>query len=162
MSREVTNLILELLYQGVFGVGHIISERAKAVLVEEAGRINLNDHPEDPLFETVSPDDSMVRVNLRQYILQGGDLDKLYMVMLGSGKIQGDSSVFLDYWAQFKKLVTEGVLSFPRSEIDELDDFIKREGVKPRHHTAPYREAYYPAYRVVSMKIYRDVMGYGG
>ena len=73
--------IYKLLYQGVFGVGHIISHRAWDVLVEEAGRIDLDDHVDDPLFEPVSPDGSMVRVYLRQYINMGGDLETLFRVM---------------------------------------------------------------------------------
>jgi hypothetical protein len=154
--------IYKLLYQGVFGVGHIVTEGAMAVLIEEASRINLNDHQEDPLIESVSPDGSMVRVNLRKYILQGGNLDKLYTVMQESASIQGEPEEFLRYWDQFKKLVDDGVLYFPHSEIKELDDFIKHEGVKPKHHTEQYREAYYPAYRVVSMKIYNKVMGFSG
>ncbi|RLI01941.1 hypothetical protein DRO31_05310, partial [Candidatus Bathyarchaeota archaeon] len=78
MNQDVKPLILEhmkrrpmaqaqdiykLLFQGVFGVAHIVSDKAWNILVEEAGRINLQEHREDPLIETVSPDDSMVRVN---------------------------------------------------------------------------------------------------
>jgi len=177
MSQDITHLILDhlrrrpaarprdiykLLYQGVFGVGHIVTGKAKDILTEEAGRISLKEHSEDPLFEPVSPDGSMVRVNLRQYLLQGGDLDKLNIVMKESAKIKGETEVFLGYWGQFKKLVADGVLSFPVSEVEELDELIKREGVKPMHHTKAYREAYYPAYRVVSMKIYEKIVGIRG
>jgi hypothetical protein len=148
--------IYKLLYQGVFGVGHIISERAWEALVEEANRINLDEHLEDPLLETVSPDGSMVRINLRQYIKSGGDLEKLYRVMKESAKIEGDPAVFLKYWSQFKKLASVGVFSFSLDEIEALDDLIQKEGQKPRHHTEPYRITYYPAYRVVSRKIYEE------
>jgi hypothetical protein len=150
--------IYKLLYQGVFGVGHIVTGKAKDILTEEAGRISLKEHSEDPLFEPVSPDGSMVRVNLRQYLLQGGDLDKLYIVMQESAKIKGETEVFLGYWGQFKKLVANGVVSYPLSEVEELDKLMKHEGVKPMHHTEEYREAYYPAYRVVSLQIYEKIM----
>ena len=148
--------IYKLLYQGVFGVGHIISERAWGVLVEEANRINLNDHPEDPLLEPVSLDGSMVRVNLRQYLKAGLSLEALFDVMRESGKVQGDPEVFLGYWAEFKRMNDDGLVSFPKVEIQALDNQIKDEGVKPRHHTEPYRMAYYPAYRVVLLEIYRE------
>jgi hypothetical protein len=150
-----TQDIYKLLYQGVFGVGHIVSERTWDILVEEAGRISLTDHSEDPLIEPVSPDGSMVRVNLRQYINGGGDLETLYKVMVESGKHQGEEEVFLDYWSQYKKLVGDGLFSASKEEIEALDELIQSEGVKPRHHTEQYREAYYPAYRVVSMEIFR-------
>ena len=151
--------IYKLLFQGVFGVAHIVSDRAWDILVEEAGRINLQDHAKDPLIESVSPDDSMVRVNLRQYINSGGDLETLYRVMRKSAEHKGDEQVFLDYWSQYKYMVAEGLVSGAQVEIDELDKLIRHEGVKPRHHTEPYRQAYYPAYRVVVMKIYNEYVG---
>lgn len=151
--------IYKLLFQGVFGVAHIVSDRAWDILVEEAGRINLQDHAKDPLIESVSPDDSMVRVNLRQYINSGGYLETLYRVMRKSAEHKGDEQVFLDYWSQYKNMVAEGLVSGAQVEIDELDKLIRHEGVKPRHHTEPYRQAYYPAYRVVVMKIYNEYTG---
>lgn len=154
--------VYKLLYQGVFGVGHIISDHAWVVLVEEAGRIDLDDHMDDPLFEPVSPDGSMVRVNLRQYINTGGDLKTLFRVMRESAMVQGEQGVFLDYWGQFKELVNEGKLAFSMSDIRNLDEEIERDGVRPIHHTEAYREAYYPAYRVVLLSVYEKVMGSSG
>ena len=148
--------IYKLLYQGVFGVSHIISERAWGVLLEEANRIKLDEHPEDPLIEPVSPDESMIRVNLRQYINLGGDLRELYDVMRKSAKHVGDESTFLDYWSQFKRFVIDGELYFPVEEIEEIDEQIHLGGVKPMHHTESYRIAYYPAYRVVLKEIFEE------
>ena len=170
MSKDIKPLIIEhmmlrphahprdiykLIYQGVFGVGHIVSEKAWDILVEEAGRINLEDHAEDPLIEPVSPDGSMVRVNLRQFINGGGDLKTLYEVMVKSAKHKGDIGVFQDYWNQYKELIDDGIFPVQMDELEALDEAIKTEGVKPRHHTEPYREAYYPAYRVVVMDVFR-------
>lgn len=148
--------IYKLLYQGVFGVGHIISDRAWDVLVEEVNSIDLDAHREDPLIEPVSLDGAMIRVNLRQYIKSGGDLLKLFNVMKDSMEIVGDPVIFREYWAQFERLVTKGVFQFSILEIKELDEKIEREGVKPRHHTEAYRQAYYPAYRVVVRKIFYE------
>ena len=154
--------IYKLLYQGVFGVGHIISERAWAILIEEANRINLDDHSEDPLLEPVSPDGSMVRVNLRQYLKAGLSLEALFDIMKESAQVQGDPDVFLGYWAEFKLMNDDGSVSFPEAEIQALDKQIKDEGVKPRHHTEPYRIAYYPAYRVVQLEIYHEKVARSG
>lgn len=177
MSLDASNLIInhlklrplalpgdiyKLLYQGVFGVGHIISDHAWEVIVEEAGRIDLDDHINDPLFEPVSPDGSMVRVNLRQYINRGGNLETLFNVMKESAKVQGEQEVFLDYWRQFKELVNEGKLEFSLRDIQSLDKVIKRDGVRPMHHTEAYREAYYPAYRVVLLRVYEEFIGTSG
>ena len=154
--------IYKLLYQGVFGVGHIISDHAWEVLVEEAGRIDCDDHSDDPLFESVSPDGLMVRVNLRQFINRGGDLETLFRVMMESAKVQGEQGVFLDYWGRFKELVDEGQLEFRLRDIQGLDEMIERDGVRPMHHTEAYREAYYPAYRVVLLRVYEEFIGISG
>ena len=161
-SEALPRDIYKLLYQGVFGIGHIISDRAWEVLVEEAGRIDLDDHLDDPLFEPVSPDGLMVRVNLRQYINMGGDLETLFRVMIESAKVQGEQRVFLDYWGQFRELVDEGQLEFSLRDIQDLDEVIERDGVRPMHHTEPYREAYYPAYRVVLLRVYEELIDIRG
>lgn len=177
MGNDATNLILEhikrrpeaspqdiykLLYQGVFGVGHIISDRAWDILVEEADRIDLMEHGDDPLFEPVSPDGSMVRVNLRQYIRAGGNLEQLFRVMKESAEIEGDPAVFLGYWSQFKALVEKGELSFDSEDVSRLQERIEKDGVKPMHHSEAYRVAYYPAYRVVSRRVFNKIAGVMG
>jgi hypothetical protein len=73
----------KLLYQGEFGVGHILGEGARKRLQEEAISIDLADHPDEPLVEAVSEDGSMVRVNLRPYLRQRLSLDRLYEAMEG-------------------------------------------------------------------------------
>jgi len=54
--------VYKLLFQGVFGVGHILSEGARKRLEEEAESLNIEDHPAEPLIERVSADGSMVRM----------------------------------------------------------------------------------------------------
>lgn len=154
--------IYKLLYQGVFGVGHVISDRAWGVLVEEVNRINLNEHSEDPLLEQVSPDGSMVRVNLRQFVNKVGDLKRLYDVMMKSGEHKGDACLFLDYWSGFKEMVKNGEVEFSMDDIEALDRLIRAEGVKPMHHTESYREAYYPAYRVVLKPVFDEMFELDG
>ncbi|MCW4049529.1 MAG: hypothetical protein NWE89_07300 [Candidatus Bathyarchaeota archaeon] len=147
--------IYKLLFQGVFGVGHLISEKTWDSLREEAGRINIDDHPEEPLVEEVSPDGSMIRVNLRPYLRAGHSLESLYQAMKESATHEGDEAVFLGYWEPFKQLVTEQGLPFIVESIEKLDESMAEEGVKPKHHTQKYRDAYYPAYRVVKLDIYQ-------
>ena len=139
--------VYKLLFQGVFGVGHIMGEEAWDRLREEAGRIDLGDHPGEPLIEEVSADGFMVRVNLRPYLRRGLPLDKLYQAMKASGGHRGRREEFIRVWGIFKEMTYREALSF--SDFKGFDAAIEREGPRPRHHSQPYREAYYPAYRVV-------------
>ncbi len=61
----------KLLFQGVFGVGHIPGGGARKRLEEEAESLDIDDHPDEPLIERVSVDGSLVRVNLRPYLRRG-------------------------------------------------------------------------------------------
>jgi len=145
--------IYKLLFQGVFGVSHIISDKTWERLLDEAKRISLDDDVVDPLVEPVCPYASMIRVNLRPYLKAGGDLEDLYQAMMETASYVGSSSVFRRYWAQFKELTLEE-LNFNWMDIEAIDETIRRVGVNPLHHTQIYRDAYHPAYRVVSKTAY--------
>jgi hypothetical protein len=139
----------KLLYQGVFGVGHILGEGARGKLREEAASIDLADHPDEPLVEEVLADGSMVRVNLRPYLRQGLSLARLYEAMEETAKDQGVPEKFIQAWSVFHGLATSLALEVDRGELDSLHNEIQEKGPRPHHHSEPYRVAYYPAYRVV-------------
>lgn len=139
----------KLLYQGVFGVGHILGERARGRLQEEAASIDLADHPDEPLVEAVSADGAMVRVNLRPYLRQSLSLDRFYEAMKETSKDQGAPEKFLHAWSVFHELAISGALEVDHGELDSLDHDLHEKGPRPHHHSEPYRVAYYPAYRVV-------------
>ncbi len=149
----------KLLYQGVFGVGHILGVGAWDRLVEEAGRIDIRDHPEEPLYEDVFPDGSMVRVNLRTYLRGGLPLESLFEAMRASAKEEGSPEEFLSLWEAFAELVYAGRLPFDPEEVAELESGLNRESPQPKHHTRPYREAYHPAYRVVKRSFLEQFLG---
>jgi hypothetical protein len=140
----------KLIYQGVFGVGHILSDRTKDYLIEEAHRVNLNDYPNRELLESVSPDGSIVRIYLRPFMRLNLDLEMLYKVILRSADLLGNQKEFLERWRIFLDMVESGEIILDKSELNEVQADMDSKGLKPMHHTDAYREAYYPAYRVVS------------
>lgn len=149
----------KLLYQGVFGVGHIMGDAAWERLEEEAGRIDLGDHPEEPLIEEVSADGSMVRVNLRPYLRRGLPVERLFTAMKETARGDGEDEDFFSAWAVFRDLVENGVIAVDREDVEELDIELEEEGCRPHHHSKVYRSAYYPAYRVVRRKILKTSLG---
>ena len=148
--------VYKLLYQGVYGVGHILSEKAWDHLIEESERINIEEYQEESLTELVSPDGTMIRVNLRPYLRRQMDLEKLYEVMKISADVPRDDGKFISFWHEFKALVREDNLEFSWENIREIDNSLSNEGPKPRHHTHVYRMAYYPAYRVVQKQVFHE------
>ena len=141
--------VYKLLFQGVFGVGHILGEGARKRLEEEAESIDIDDHPTEPLIERVSADGSMVRANLRPYLRRGLSLDRLYEAMEETSKDRGSPEKFLFAWSVFYELSGPGAMEVDGEELDSLHRELQEEGPRPHHHSEPYRVAYYPAYRVV-------------
>lgn len=144
--------VYKLLYQGVFGVGHILGVAAETRLKEEADSLNLDEQPGEPFLEAVSIDDSMVRVNLRPYMRRGLNLERLYSAMTES-EAPGDEAVFLELWRLVRSLAEQGRFGLDRREIDELSNELRPGHCPPRHHSNSYRSAYKPAYRVVRRSV---------
>jgi len=153
--------VYKLLYQGIFGVGHILGEGAFERLEAEARGLKMDEHPEEPLVEPVSVDGSMVRVNLRPYIRLGLPLDELFSAMKETEPVN-DAGEFIRTWNIFKELVREGRLRFDLDEINELNRGLDREHIPPRHHSQAYRDAYTPSYRVVGRRLLKKVLGEHG
>jgi hypothetical protein len=149
----------KLIFQGVFGVGHILSDKTKDYLVEEAHRVNLNDYPNRELLESVSPDGSIVRIYLRPFMRRNLDLETLYKVILRSADLIGNHKEFFETWRIFRDMVESREILIDKFELDEVQAEMDSEGLKPMHHTDPYREEYYPAYRVVSRDFLIDEFG---
>jgi hypothetical protein len=141
----------KLIFQGVFGVGHIMGASARRWLDEESEGLNLNDRLEEPLLEGVAADSSMVRVNLRPFLRRGLDLATLYEAMVES-EVKGSDEEFMEIWSVLKDLIDRGDIAVDREELQGLDREFREEGCRPHHHSQAYREAYKPAYRVVCQR----------
>jgi hypothetical protein len=152
-SIEATD-IYKLLYQGIFGVKHIISEKAWDRLIEEADRINLEEYLDEPLTEQVSINNEFIRVNLRSYLRKGLPLKALYKAMTKTAKEKRETKKIISYWKTFKKFVESEKITFDPIEIAEIENSLLIDGPIPRHHSKTYRDNYYPAYRVIKKEFF--------
>jgi hypothetical protein len=141
----------KLIFQGVFGIGHIMGDSAWGYLECEAAQVDLTDLPDELFLESISLDGEMVRVNLRTWLRKGYNLQLLYNAMILSN-VKGDTKIFLKLWDEYMNLVKKGKLNFDISEAIQLDKLLNREKPQARHHSEAYRKAYKPAYRVVLLK----------
>jgi len=152
--------VYKLLYQGVFGVGHLLGDYAWERLLSESSALDPSLDLGDPLIEPVSIDGTMVRVNLRPYLRIGGNLEGLFGAMKETGEWGGQED-FLWLWGETCKLVHSGEVGLPWEGFEALTEELDRDGVKPRHHSRRYREAYKPAYRVVDLGRLLDQLALG-
>jgi len=138
----------KLLFQGVYGVGHLMGAGVWDYLQREVKSLDVKDQQGEALMESVSVDGSVVRVNLRPFIVKDYPLIQLMEAMRNS-EIKGKPSYFLEMWGNFVELVWSGQLDFDQAEVDTVNKSLNRDNPQPMHHTRQYRDAYHPAYRVV-------------
>jgi len=149
--------VYKLLFQGVFGVGHLMHGEARHRLQSEAEGLDLDEQPDEPLIEEISIDGDMVRANLRPYLRRKLPLDKLFEAMKASSPENG-AEEFLRAWKTFRALVDTDRLNFPKEDVEELSQGLGLGEIPARHHSEAYRKAYSPAYRVVKRSEIRLIL----
>jgi len=148
----------KLLYQGIFGIGHIMGPGAWEYLKQEASQLNTIEQPSEPLMEPVSVNARVVRVNLRPFLRENQPLSKLMEAMRLSD-IHGNASEFLEIWDAFAHFPWSLKLGFERDDIEAISNSLNSVNPQPMHHTQEYRDVYHPAYRVVKKQEITEVLG---
>ena len=147
--------IYKLLYQGEFGSGHFIHSREGAV---SQLREEIRDMPSligEPLHEPCSPDGRMIRVNLRPFVALNLQPDKLTDALVESANaVNGDTTAFLNRWAQVGELISDKVLPFELDEYLAFTADLQEQKFPAVHHSTGYADAYRPAYRVIRKDLY--------
>lgn len=142
--------VYKLLYQGAFGVGHLLPSRegALAYIRDELGSMDTG--RAEPLLEPCDPDGAMVRVNLRPFAARGLSPETLVDAMLATAaRVRPDTAAFTRRWDAVIDLIRRGRLPLSLREARQLAAALRRDGAVPVHHSRAYAEAYAPAYRVV-------------
>jgi len=128
---------VKLLFQSNFGCGHLIDDEASALkrLNEEYYGYVQGEH-----FEDIGG--GYVRAYINTF--NNDELPLLGILFLLSASDTGNTKEFI-------RSLNEVKLRFKDGYVDEY----LRKGIRPVSHSAQYREAYHPAYRVIK-KIYAD------
>ncbi|MCR5611525.1 MAG: hypothetical protein K6F68_06855 [Clostridiales bacterium] len=141
--------LYKLVYQHEFGCAHAVLDRgaARAWLESELNEVGQEDLP---LYEDIGG--GWARVDLKALEKNNVGPDELLDWFVKSAEPAGDRT-------RFKELMSslDGFeLPFPREELDALISDMERAGFPAVHHSAEYRKAYRPAYRVVRKKFLED------
>lgn len=149
----------KLIYQSVFGVGHIIvnPDLARKYLEQEFDSVGAID--DERMIENISISGEIVRLNLRPYKYRNGSIDRLFEAMLRSaGEITGNQNDFFERWSEFKQAVMNGELNLDKVHLKIFDDKVKSENYPAMHHSAAYKKANQPAYRVLKSNLARELL----
>lgn len=140
----------KLAFQAALGSEHAAPDPAAARRWLEAEIAGLGEGPQDPPLEQISPDGRLVRVNLRPYLASGGDREAMLAAFLHTAdEWRGERALLHRYIGWAVELAEAGGLSFPAAEARGFLQRMAEAGLPAAHHSAGYREAYQPAYRVV-------------
>jgi hypothetical protein len=145
--------LYKLLHQAAMGSGHAVTDTAAARRWMEREIAGLPPGPPEPLVDPLSPDGRLARVHLRPYLGAGHDPERLLEAFVRTANgFSGSIPQLERYWKTATRMAASGALPFSvnrmRQFFEEQDD----KGHPAVHHTATYREAYAPAYRVVGLE----------
>jgi hypothetical protein len=150
----------KLLHAGVYGPGHIIEnpESARKYLEDEVRSQRLEARSQNwgraELTEPIDPDGELVRVNLRPIAQEPGVVGRLVRVLVESANTVKDDP------EKMRQRLAEAVrwcgreLPSQSGPLEALAAAGEADGFAARHHSAAYREAYQPAYRVVLSRLW--------
>jgi hypothetical protein len=142
----------KLLYQGVRGPEHIITSPQAFTehLAEEWDELDIAKG--DPLWESIRPDCSLLRLNLRPFKALGGDRDELAAACLETGRRSwGTQAELLLAWDHLITACKQNLWPGPSlNEVVAFTSWLEEKGFPPVHHSERYRGLYRPAYRLVA------------
>jgi hypothetical protein len=153
--------VYKLLYQGVFGPEHIIQSPAAFAgrlhqEIEGLGALHLD--PLQPVWEPVRADQSLVRLNLRPFLVRSGDIAHLISMCIQTGRqTWGTATELRQAWESFVDLWKEGRWPGFTPNVSEYSRRLERDRLPAVHHSSIYRTAYRPAYRLVAQEYLQDL-----
>jgi hypothetical protein len=151
--------LYKLLHQASMGSEHAIvdPEGARAWLERELAALGTG--PDEPLVDHISPDGRIARVHLRPYVAKSLDPEALLAAFLRTGRgFPGEAERLRQYGRVAEEIASASRLPFPPGSIAAFMERMAHRGFPAVHHSAAYRVAYRPAYRVVDME-YLEIDG---
>jgi len=147
------NDLYKLLHQAAMGAEHAVQDEQAARERLELELAEMGAGPDDPLFDPLTPDGSLVRVHLRPYLAAGRDPQALLEAFIRTAHGRPGSTDDLDRSA---RLVVEwaGLGRLPFDAQLVADYFVEKQerGFPAVHHSEAYRACYRPAYRVAALR----------
>jgi hypothetical protein len=144
--------IYKLLHQAALGAGHAMDDVAALRQRLNAEVDALGSGPEESVAEAISPDGRLARIHLRAYLEAGHGVDSLFDAFVQTAREYPPSP---DKLAKFcgclADLAGAGGIPFDEDEVSRYFTKIAEDGYPVVTHSAAFRKAYKPAYRVVAL-----------
>lgn len=147
--------LYKFLHQAMFGPGHAIPDKARAAGVLHSELADLGPPMSSESWcDALGGDPMLVRVNLRPFVANGFSSDALVEAFVATANAVRTNpqqmGVALDLVVQWLQIDNRQDLG---RDLHELAGTMAEKGYPPVHHSAAYRQAYQPAYRVIEASI---------
>jgi len=147
--------LYKFLHQAMFGPGHAVTDTNQAADALQSEIAGLGSPGVGEAWcDTLGGEPLLVRVNLRPFVANGFDPGALIKAIEATvNAVHPDPSqmgVALDLVVRW--LASEKKQDLARA-LQDLGRELKRQGYPAVHHSAAYRQAYRPAYRVVDASL---------
>jgi len=149
----------KLLVQATLGAEHAAPSEAAALAWMEREVATLEPAPDEPMVESITPDGSLVRVNLRPFLARGGDWRALARAFAATGRRKfGTREDLAARWEMVVTLAQDGRLPFAAAAAREFGRAMAEKGFPAVHHSKRYAAAYRPAYRVIAKELLAEAL----
>ena len=139
---------VKLIYQNEFGGGHLIRDEKKCLEFLQNEYRSVPQSGDTPPLEDIG--NGFFRVNLAALDASGITLDALGAAFIRSSRHRGSMDSFLKKLTVLRSLTKSGQMPFPPEALEDYLADYEKAGFPPVSHSETYRNAYHPAYRVVS------------
>jgi hypothetical protein len=145
--------VYKLLHQAALGPAHAVDlATARARLLEELA--SLGSGPVEPLVDPISPDGRLARVHLRTWAARALPAERLAEAFVATaGSWPADAAKLARFCGCLGDLADAGGVPATRAEVEAFVTRCEREGWPALHHSAAFRSAHAPAYRVVDVSL---------
>ena len=150
--------VYKLVHQAVFGPGHILADPEAAREELEDDLIRARAGREGPQEDTdpLDPQGRLIRVHLQPLARLGNAAELLLPVMVETARTVRGSAAKMEEWLGEAEVWCMGALPEEHGRLGRVVERFPGAGHRPLHHSAIYRAAYRPAYRVVSSALWEQ------
>ena len=144
--------LYKLLQQAALGAGHALDDVDLLRQQFDAEVASMGSGPEELVADPISPDGRLARVHLRAYAEAGHQSEALFEAFVQTAREYPPAPEKLaKFCACVADLAATGGIPFDQPEVARYFETIASDGYPIVRHSAVFRKAYRPAYRVVCL-----------
>lgn len=149
--------LYKLAHQSTFGAEHAIVDSAAARQWLDREWSTMGTGPLESVYDTIAPEGTLVRLNLRAWRDEGGSPDVVLAAFLATGRVpMGSPDQFEGAWATVVSLASRKAIAFDADALIEYGQMMRARGYPAVGHSDAYRARSRPAYRVVRRDLVRS------